>query len=79
MSTIWVFDHRGSKHTLYRGENYMKKFCTFLKEHTENTIDFEKKEMLPLTKEKLKLLQDANVSYIRGKRIKIKLPKIINY
>ena len=35
--------------------------------------------MLPLTKEKLKLLQDTNVNYIRGKRIKIKLSKMITY
>ena len=42
-------------------------------------IDFEKSEVLPLTKEVLELLQDANVCYIRGKGTKIKLSKIINY
>ena len=32
----------------------MKKFCESLREHTKNIIDFEKKKMLPLTKEELK-------------------------
>ena len=46
----------------------MKKFCT-LREHTKNTIDFEKKKMLPLTKGELKSCQDTKVCYIFGKRI----------
>ena len=57
----------------------MKKFCTCLREHTKNITDFEKEKMLPLTKEKLKSLQDAKVCYICGKRILKKLHKKINY
>ena len=26
ISTIWAFDHKGNKHTLYRGKDRMKKF-----------------------------------------------------
>ena len=55
MSTIWGFDHIENKHTLYCGKDCIKKFCTSLREHTKNIIDFEKKKMLPLTKEELKL------------------------
>ena len=29
----------------------MKRFCEYLREHAKNIIDFEKKSMLPLTKE----------------------------
>ena len=36
MSTIWAFDHIENKHTLYRGEDCMKKFCTSLREHIKN-------------------------------------------
>ena len=36
MSTIWGFDHIEKKHTLYCGKDCMKKFCTSLREHTEN-------------------------------------------
>ena len=68
MSTIWAFDHIKNKHTLFRGKDCMKKFCTSLREHEKNIIDLEKKKMLPLTK-KLKSYQDAKVCYICGKRI----------
>ena len=47
------------KDSSYRGEDSMKKFCESLREHTKNIIDFEKKKMLPLTKEELKSHQDA--------------------
>ena len=59
MSTIWAFDHIKNKDTLYRG-----KICSSLREHAKNTLDFEKKDMLQLTKEELKSHQDAKVCYI---------------
>ena len=57
----------------------MKKFCESLREHAKNIINFEKKEMLPLTKEELKSHQDAKVCYICGKRILQKPTKNDNY
>ena len=69
MSTIWAFHDIENKHSLYHGKYCLKKFCSSLREHAKNTIDFEKKIMLLLTKEELKLHQDANVCYICGKRI----------
>ena len=46
--------------SLNRGENAMKRFCSFLRERAVNVINFEKKKMLPLTKKKeLKLQQDT--------------------
>ena len=44
MSRIWAFDHIEKKHTLYRGKDSMKKFCTSLRKHAKNIIDFEKKK-----------------------------------
>ena len=35
MSTIWGFDHMEDRHTLYRGKDCMKKFCTSLREHAK--------------------------------------------
>ena len=61
MSTIWAFDHIKSKHTLYRRKDCTKKCCEFLREHAKNIIDFEKKKMLPLTKEELKSHQGGKV------------------
>ena len=50
MSTIWAFDDIENRHSLYRGEDFMKKFCSSLREHVTNVINSERKKMLPLTK-----------------------------
>ena len=52
MSTIWAFDNIENKHTLYRGKDCMKKFCSSLREHAINVINFEKNKTLPVTKKK---------------------------
>ena len=67
------------KHTLYRGKHCMKGFFTSLKERPKNIIDYEKNiYILTLTKEELKLNQDAKVPYICGKTI-LKLTKDKSY
>ena len=58
MSTIWEFHHIENKHSLYRGEDCIKNFCEFLREHAKNIVDFEKK-MLSLTKKEVNSHQDA--------------------
>ena len=68
-STVWAFDSIENKHALCCGKDCMKRFCTSLTEHGKNIIDFEKKKILPLTKEELKSYQDAKVCYICRKRI----------
>ena len=78
MSAISAFNHIGNKHILYPGKNCMKKFCESLREHAKIITNFENK-MLPLTKEELKLHQDARNCYICGKRILEKLAKNKNY
>ena len=40
-----------SKHSLYGGEDCLKKFCTSLRAHATNVIKFEKKKTLPLRKQ----------------------------
>ena len=67
--TIWAFDNIGNNHTLYHGEDCLKKFCESLKEHAKSIIDFGKKKMLPLTEKEIKSHQDAKICYICGKRI----------
>ena len=58
-----------NKHTLYRGEDCMKKFCTSLRQDTTKVLNFEKKKMLPLTKKELKLPQNATECHICQKKI----------
>ena len=52
---------------------------TSLREHTKNTMNFEKEKMFPLTIEKFKLHQDAKVCYICENKIFKKLSKTIKY
>lgn len=51
----------------------MKKFYCCLREHATNVISFEKKKMLPSTKNELKPHQDAIVWYRWRKRFSKKL------
>ena len=44
------FNKEENKHDYYRGEDCMKKFCLDLREHATKIINYEKKEMIPLTK-----------------------------
>ena len=44
------FDKTKNKLDCYRGEDCMKKFCKDLKEHATKIINYEKSDMIPLTK-----------------------------
>ena len=44
-----------NKHSLYCGDHCMKELCESSREQAKNVIDFEKKKILPLTKNELKL------------------------
>ena len=48
--TYCSFDTTKNKLDYYRGEDCMKKFCLDLREHATKIINYEKKEMTPLTK-----------------------------
>ena len=45
------FDTTKNKLDSYRGKNCMKNFCLDLREHATKIISYDKKEMIPLTKE----------------------------
>ena len=48
------FDPTKNKLDYYRGKDCMKVFCKTLKEHTIIIINYEKKQIVPLTKEEKK-------------------------
>ena len=52
----------------YRGKNCIKNFCLYLREHAAKIINYEKKEMIPLTKKEEKLHNKQKVCYICKKR-----------
>ena len=57
----------------------MKNFCEFLREHAKSIIDFEKKNMLPLTRKELKSHEDENVCSFCGIRLSKKILRDKNY
>ena len=44
MSTISSFKSIENKHDIYRGKNYLKKFCESLREDAMKIINFKKKK-----------------------------------
>ena len=64
-----IWSYRKQTYFLLWKRLYEKEFefCTSLKEHTKNIIDFEKKKIVRLTKEESKSHQDSKVCYICGK------------
>ena len=65
MSATWALDNIENKHSLYRGEDCTKRFCSSLRKHATNVINFEKNKMLLLTEEELKLHQDIMEKIVR--------------
>ena len=52
----------------YRGKNCMKNLCLDLREHATKIINYEKKEMIPLTKKEEKKHNKQKVCHICKKR-----------
>ena len=52
----------------YRGKDCMEKFCKDLKERAMRIVNYEKKEMIPLTAEENKSYEKQTVCYICKKK-----------
>ena len=63
------FDKSKNKLNYYGGEDCMKKFCKDLREHATKIINFEKKGMIPLTKEEAENYNNKKVCYICKKEL----------
>ena len=66
--TSCSFDESKNKLNYYRGKYCMKKFCKDLKEHATRIINYEKKKIIPLTKEE-------NINYYNDQQICYKCKK----
>ena len=60
------FNKSKSKLNYYRREDCMTKFCKDLREHATKIINYEKKDMIPLTKKKVTF-----VTYVKKNLIKV--------
>ena len=58
------FDKTKNKLVYYRGDDCMKKFCKDLRDHATKIINYEKKDMIPLTKKEEKHHNNQKVCYI---------------
>ena len=63
--TSCSFDESKNKLSYYRGKDCMKKFCKDLTEHATRIINYEKKKIMPLTKEKKIIMIKKFVIYAR--------------
>ena len=68
MFTCCSFDTTKSKLDCYGGKICIKNFCLDLREHVTKIINYEKKEMIPLTKKEDKRHNKQKVCYICKKR-----------
>ena len=57
-------DELKNKLNYYRGKDCMKKFCKDLKEHATRIINYEKKKIIPLTKEEKINYNDQQICYL---------------
>ena len=64
------FDKSKNKLNYYRGKDCMKKFSKNLREHASKIIDYEKKKMIPLTKEDKIYHNKQKICYICKKEFK---------
>ena len=64
LSTCCSFDTTKNKLHYYRCKNCMKNFSLDLKEHAIEIINYEKKEMIPLTKKEREIHNKQKVCYI---------------
>ena len=58
------FDSKGDKRSFYRGKDCIKKFCSELKELRTKVVNYEQKEMTPLTSDNVALYQTQKGCYI---------------
>ena len=58
------FPSKKVKLDCYRGKDCMESFCKDFKEHAAKIINYEKKEMIPLTDEENKSYKKQKVCYI---------------
>ena len=65
---ICSFDDTKSKHYFYRLKDCIEKFCKDLKELGTEIINFEEKEMIPLTNKEIKSYEKQKVCYICEKK-----------
>ena len=64
LDLVSLFDSKQNKRSFYRGRDYIEKFCEDLKELATKVINYEEKEMIPLTDSENKFYEEQDVCHI---------------
>ena len=67
MITNYSFDATKNKLDFYKGKDCMERLCKDLRDHAMKIINYEEKEMIPLTDKENKSYEKQKVCYIRKK------------
>ena len=79
MFTRCSFDKKENKLNYYRGKDCIEKLCKKLKERAMKIINYEEKEMIPLTKEEKNSYKNKkHATYAKKSFVQIKTMKIIS-
>ena len=65
--TCCSFDKSKTEWNYYRGKDCMEKFCKDLRDQAMKIINYEKKEIIPLTDEEKESCEKQNICYICAK------------
>ena len=68
LSLISSFDSKENKHNFYSGRDCIKRFCSDLKELGTKIINYEEKEMRPLTDNENRSYEEQKKCHICQKR-----------
>ena len=66
--TCCSFDASKNKQSYYRGKDCMEMFCKDLRDQAMKIINYEKKEMIPLTDKETESYEKQKVCYICEKK-----------
>ena len=76
LTLVSSFDSKQNKRSFYRGKDCIKRFCSDLKELGTKIINYEEKEMIPLTdNENRTYKKQKNVTYVKKVFAMIKMKK----
>ena len=73
LDLVYSFGSKEDKHSFYRGNDCIKKFCDELKELGTKVVNYEQKEMPPLTDDENRYYEEQKECYICWKEFCYKL------
>ena len=69
LDLVCSFDSKQNKHSFYRGKDCIKRFCSKLKELGTKMVNYEQKEMTPLTDNENRYYEVQKECYICKKKV----------